>query len=81
LKDWETTEKFLKDPFHAFDNYKASFSFSSPSNPVFLCDSNTVGAPTNPAYLVRNHQTGSPFNDPQMKEMRAEIEELHKQGV
>ncbi|KAJ7174786.1 hypothetical protein C8R46DRAFT_1252861 [Mycena filopes] len=81
LNDWDITSKFLADPFTAFDTYNALPSFSPTSNPLFLYDFNTAGAPTNPAFLARGRQAGAPFNDPQLKVMQAQIDELRKTGA
>ncbi|KAK7000941.1 hypothetical protein R3P38DRAFT_2420199, partial [Favolaschia claudopus] len=81
LKDWETTNSLLTDPFEAFRAYKGQPSFTSPADPMFLYDYNSMGAPANVPFLLRNRQTDRPFNDPQTTVLQSQIDEIRKQGV
>ncbi|KAK7048602.1 hypothetical protein R3P38DRAFT_3619413, partial [Favolaschia claudopus] len=80
LKDWDTSTRLLSEPFEAFLAYKARPSFTSPADPMFLYEYNSMGAPANPSFL-RDRQQTSAFGDPQTSVLQDQINELRKQGT
>ncbi|KAK7014560.1 hypothetical protein R3P38DRAFT_1436680 [Favolaschia claudopus] len=81
LKDWDTSTRLLSEPFEAFLAYKSRPSFTSPTDPMFLYEYNSMGAPANPSFLLRNRQQTPSFGDPQTSSLQDQINELRKQGT
>ncbi|KAK6972007.1 hypothetical protein R3P38DRAFT_3297233 [Favolaschia claudopus] len=81
LKDWDTSSRLLSEPFEAFLAYKSRSSFTSPTDPMFLYEYNSMGAPANPSFLLRDRQQTPSFGDPQTSALQDQINELRKQGT
>ncbi|KAJ3748265.1 hypothetical protein EV360DRAFT_89766 [Lentinula raphanica] len=79
VKDFETTSRILNKPFQPFSSNQYLQWFINITQPLFLYMLNTLGVPTNVSYLNQSNQSLTASADYCL--LKAEMDEMHKQGV